>query len=54
MSDTLVDKKKKLKRMELETNIMRLETQLLELDEQKEKLQESIEEQRRRLDAGEY
>jgi len=54
MSDTLADKKKKLKKMELETNIMRLETQLLEMDEQKERLLTNIQEQQRRLEEGDY
>jgi hypothetical protein len=50
----LDEKRKNLRRMELEINVARMETRLLELDEERQKIFESIKTQQGKLNSGEY
>jgi len=45
MAEALDKQRQKLRKMELQFNIMKLETRTLELDEEKMKIQEAIEKQ---------
>jgi len=48
-SESLIEKKKALEKMELMFNIQKLEVRLLEIDEEKIKLQENIDKQKEKL-----
>lgn len=50
----LEEKRKKLRKMELEINIARMETRQLELGEELHKISEAIKSQQEKLDNGEY